>query len=315
MRQAAAAQRQQHLLDRHETKQAERDSAFAMMGAGRGGGGGGPTGLRFQPKFAATNRLTKRQRGEGLITEKEWDEMFESHEDTGKIFRYVFFIAIVVLVAILSYSKWDTEMNLEIPQIESGAGFVGAVREGDVDAAETDGGSPSSTSKTTAGVREATKQEIEEYYKLLGVKPPKRVQEKSTSTPSTPKESAKAAAAAAKERRRENYRTKQALKKSVRGPRQFNVSVGVLWEELRCQAQAGRGSVQRVVIAGGPRPLQCAAPTRRWRRPRKRQKSATGIIPEPIGGGVREEACGDRSRRGGERRGHVDGAGGAEGRV
>ncbi|KEG07344.1 hypothetical protein DQ04_10101010 [Trypanosoma grayi] len=139
-------------------------------------------------RFANTNRRSHRDPNRGLITQAEWNAIVEEHEDSGSKFRFLFFGFVVLAIAMLSLAKYDVEFNLEPPQIESGKGFGG-------DAADPSVG--------------ASTEELEKYYKTLGVEGRLRREEAHGGTTSDvdghdPD----------KERRRENYRLRKEIRKA-----------------------------------------------------------------------------------------------------
>lgn len=150
-------------------------------------------------RFAFTNRVERRRDpNRGIITQSEWNELVEQHEDSGKAFRYFFALLILAAVIFLSFTKYDEEFNLEVPQIESGVGF------GEIPAEEAPSSSPDH------GVPTQNLADLEEYYKVLGVEDRLKTQTDET---------VRASAAAAgidpdKERRRENRRVRQKLKEA-----------------------------------------------------------------------------------------------------
>ncbi|RNC50113.1 hypothetical protein TcCL_ESM12863, partial [Trypanosoma cruzi] len=69
-------------------------------------------------RFANTNRHTRRDPNRGIITQTEWNELVEQHEDSGFRFRTFFFGLLIFAVAVLALAKYDMEFNVEPPQIE-----------------------------------------------------------------------------------------------------------------------------------------------------------------------------------------------------
>jgi hypothetical protein len=105
---------------------------------------------------ANTNRVVgqfRRDRNAGVITAKEWDEMVEAHEDTGRKFRGKFFLVMLLIVGLLVWFKFDTEVNVEVP-LEMIAETT--------DADDKAGGLIVETSAEDL-------EKLEEHYKALGV--------------------------------------------------------------------------------------------------------------------------------------------------
>lgn len=119
----------------------------------------------------------------GFISQDEWNSMVEAHEDSGKRFRYIFFLCIALAVLALLFLKYDGEYGVEVPQVESGKGF-GRISSG-------------------GGATEMTKEELESYYRTLGIDEPAKAPADDTTDPD-------------KQRRRENYRVRQQLKEAMK---------------------------------------------------------------------------------------------------
>jgi hypothetical protein len=214
IRQAAAAARQNKLADNAMQGDAERrDGMFARYDQRTRPGGGGV----FSGRFASTNRVA-RDTSQDIITAKEWDEMVQKREESGKIFRVLFGIACAVVMLLLFFAKYDLEVNLEMPQIEYGTGF-GEVKDYE-EAADTTarhaGGAAGSVSEVSGA-------EMEHLYSVLGVKGRLQKPTRPTQQQQEPDEGKQDNAAAGeaprkakydpdKERRRDNYRVRQELK-------------------------------------------------------------------------------------------------------
>lgn len=144
--------------------------------------------------------MRNRDPNRGVITQAEWDELVERHEDSGKCFRYFFGVLILLCLLLLAFSKYDEEYNIEVPQVESGKGFGELLNPGRFDTA-------------AAPEAAATKEELESYYHTLGVEGRLNL--------SRGDDAASAAAAAEsadedpdKARRRENYLVRQQIKQA-----------------------------------------------------------------------------------------------------
>ncbi|CCW60843.1 unnamed protein product [Phytomonas sp. EM1] len=126
--------------------------------------------------------VQRRDPNRGIITQNEWNALVDEHEDSGRGFRYFFSIIVIIGVILLVLSKYDSEFNVEVPQIESGLGFGEVLNPSDIDNSELD------------------------YYQALGVK--------GRLHSSAGLNSDVAENDADKQRRRENYRVRQEIKKS-----------------------------------------------------------------------------------------------------
>ncbi|EAN92506.1 hypothetical protein C3747_18g51 [Trypanosoma cruzi] len=139
-------------------------------------------------RFANTNRHTRRDPNRGIITQTEWNELVEQHEDSGFRFRTFFFGLLIFAVAVLALAKYDMEFNVEPPQIESGRGF------GEI------------TSEKGTGINI---EELEKYYETLGVKGRLRPGEAQAGVEKGEED-------ADKERRRENYRVRKEIRQAYK---------------------------------------------------------------------------------------------------
>lgn len=147
----------------------KRDQAARLQqSAMRQGVGMPPPPMMAQgSRIAATNRPAgRRNRDEDFLTAEEVAEAMEQRKASGSQFRSFFLMFIVLVVAVLTYAKYDVEMGLEVPQVETGVGF-GEVKE------ETDDYEPSSGEASYPDDYEdpASKdlEELEEHFKVLGV--------------------------------------------------------------------------------------------------------------------------------------------------
>lgn len=129
---------------------------------------------------------------------------------------------IVLVIAVLSYAKYDVEMGLEVPQVETGVGF-GEVQEEDL-AEETSASNGDSSSYPDDYVDHASQEmeELEEHFKVLGVEG--RFNSEAYHAAAAKRKSAADEAEKSGEknkkvdpdleRRREIWRTKQEIKKA-----------------------------------------------------------------------------------------------------
>ena len=158
LRQQAALNRRQKLEE--NAMSAHADDRNSMFGKHQQNSRYGPS----QPysRFAQVNRQA-RPRSERLITAKEWEESVASYADSGRRFRVMFYGFIVGFLLLLALLKYDVEANLEVPQIESGAGF-GEIK-GD-DSAADEGGA---TTARGGGVQRLSEKELKGLYDVLGV--------------------------------------------------------------------------------------------------------------------------------------------------
>ncbi|KPA82611.1 putative mitochondrial hypothetical protein [Leptomonas pyrrhocoris] len=134
----------------------------------------------------------------GVITQAEWDELVERHEDSGKCFRYFFGILILLCLLLLAFSKYDEEYNLEVPQVESGRGFGELLNPDRF----------SSTTETAA----TSKEELEHYYHTLGVDGRLNLSSKDGHAAAATAVEENAEEDPDKARRRENYVVRQQIK-------------------------------------------------------------------------------------------------------
>lgn len=148
------------------------------------------------PYGGSNNR--NRDPNRGIITQAEWNELVERHEDSGKCFRYFFGLLVLGAVLFLSLSKYDVEYNLEVPQVETGKGF----------------------GEVLNPARAPDAEELESYYHTLGVDGRLNLSaaaaNASGSGAGRSKDDAakRAAADPDKARRRENYQVRQQIKKA-----------------------------------------------------------------------------------------------------
>ncbi|CCW71507.1 unnamed protein product [Phytomonas sp. Hart1] len=136
-----------------------------------------------QQRFAYPSSIAQRRDpNRGIITQNEWNELVDQHENSGRGFRFIFLIFVIASVILLVLSKYDAEFNVEVPQLESGRGFGEVLNPLNTDDSEPD------------------------YYQTLGVKG--RLWSNSELNSDVVDSDAD------KQRRRENYRTRQEIKKS-----------------------------------------------------------------------------------------------------
>ncbi|RNF03329.1 hypothetical protein TraAM80_05846 [Trypanosoma rangeli] len=179
IRQQQANERRNRLEE--SAARAAREDMFARHNVMRGVRVGGA-------RLANTNRYTRRDPNRGIITQAEWNELVEQHEDSGFKFRFLFLGLVLFSVALLALAKYDMEFNVEPPQIESGKGF------GEV-------ASDKGTGKNL--------EDLEKYYETLGVKG--RLQ--SSDTEAGAEEDGHDAD---KERRRENFRVRKEIRQAYK---------------------------------------------------------------------------------------------------
>lgn len=174
-------------------------------------------------RFTMTNRPT-RDRNAGVITAREWEETVARYDDSGKGFRRMFYCFVIFVLVLLAYAKYDVEVNLEVPQLESGKGF------GEIVVDDDDSPSPSSSGTGQSGasggasrLSDKEVKELEDMYNILGVQGRlKRAKSAATPKPTSPVDSGTSGDAATpapkvdldKERRRENFRVRQELKQA-----------------------------------------------------------------------------------------------------
>jgi hypothetical protein len=171
-------------------------------------------------RFAATNRRF-RDPNQGLITQSDWEIGVSSEEDKGTFFRRLFYLTIVGMILLLTFFKYDVENNLVPPQIESGAGFAGDVRD------DADEGGPSEpATKASPTMIQLSDEEIRSHLDALGIKKSfnfmdkskKEVKEENDSREGEDTTQAEGGPQTRtereKQRRRDNYHLKQELKKA-----------------------------------------------------------------------------------------------------
>ncbi|KAG5506983.1 hypothetical protein JKF63_05729 [Porcisia hertigi] len=197
MKPKAAQVRQQQSLTRRakleESAARVQQDLLARQGFMRNMGGG----RQGNPMFGYGGYSARyRDPNRGVITQAEWNELVERHEDSGRWFRYFFGILILAAILLLTLFKYDEEYNLEVPQVESGRGF------GEILNPE----------------RAVDAEELESYYNVLGVTGRLDLSHKSASGPTEASEengtSKKTTSDPDKERRRENYQVRQQIKKA-----------------------------------------------------------------------------------------------------
>lgn len=165
-------------------------------------------GNGFGGRFSSTNRV-QRDPNQGVITAREFDEMVQKREESGRGFRVVFGVCCAAVLLLLMFAKYDVEVNLEMPQIESGSGF-GEEKDYDDGAANAapKGGGAAGTVSEVEGA------EMDEMYKILNVqgrlKKPERRKPDAAAAAADASSSAKVDRD--KQRRRDNYRVRQELK-------------------------------------------------------------------------------------------------------
>lgn len=195
MKPKAAQVRQQQSLNRRvkleESAARVQQDILARQAAMRNMGG---EQHRYPMYGYAGHPARNRDPNRGVITQTEWSELVERHEDSGKCFRYFFGVLIIAAILLLTISKYDEEYNLEVPQVESGKGF------GEVLNPE----------------RAVDAKELESYYHTLGVEGRLNLTRKTASPATDASEekpsSRKAADDPDKARRRENYQVRQQIK-------------------------------------------------------------------------------------------------------
>eukprot|EP00796_Vickermania_ingenoplastis_P004110 gene4110-2956_t len=137
------------------------------------------------PALLARQQQRPRDRTRQVITQAEWEELVEQHEDSGKIFRRFFFAVVIAVCLLILYGKYDVEYNLEVPQIENGQGFSGEAK--------------------NHGARDSTSlKDLEKYFETLGVQ-----QRFTTVEDASDVEEAK-------QRRLENYRVKKEVERAYK---------------------------------------------------------------------------------------------------
>jgi hypothetical protein len=202
MKPKAAQVRQQQSLNRRmkleESAARVQQDLYARQALLRNAAGGQQGGAMF-----GSHPMRNRDPNRGVITQAEWDELVERHEDSGKCFRYFFGILILLCVLLLTFSKYDEEYNIEVPQVESGRGFGELLN-------------PSRFSSAASAAEAATsKEELENYYHTLGVDGRLNLSRGDADTT----EKTKAQAEDEEEdpdkaRRRENYLVRQQIKQA-----------------------------------------------------------------------------------------------------
>lgn len=113
----------------------------------------------------------------------------EQREDSGRRFRRLFIVVVLLIIGFLGYTKLDMEYNVEIPQIGDGT-----------ESGQT--GRPATVVRSS----DEDQQQLDGFYRLLNVEGRIRT--------AAPKQETDASKDEALQRRRENYRVKQELKKA-----------------------------------------------------------------------------------------------------
>eukprot|EP00388_Colpodella_angusta_P041979 GDKK01054830.1.p1 GENE.GDKK01054830.1~~GDKK01054830.1.p1 ORF type:complete len:426 (-),score=85.20 GDKK01054830.1:173-1450(-) len=119
-------------------------------------------------RFAGTNRGASRRadRSGDFLTAQEVEMAMEARKASGSQFRTMFLLFIVLVIGVLSYAKYDVEMGLVEPQLESGKGF------GEVKDESEDLPSGSSASAYPDDYVSGAQQDLDEMnqnFKVLGV--------------------------------------------------------------------------------------------------------------------------------------------------
>lgn len=112
----------------------------------------------------------RRNRNDDFLTAQEVEMAMEQRKASGSEFRTFFLMFIVAVIAVLTYAKYDVEMALEVPQVETGVGFGEIVEENLEDEAEEGGSSaeyPDDYVPSDAEIKE--QEDLEEHFKVLGV--------------------------------------------------------------------------------------------------------------------------------------------------
>ncbi|EPY43761.1 hypothetical protein AGDE_00160 [Angomonas deanei] len=134
---------------------------------------------------------------EGLITQAEWDAIVGSTgNSSGKSFRYVLGLIVLLMVGLLLFSKYDEEYNVEVPQVETGKGFGEILR---ID--------------THTKSADPNAEDLEKYYAALGIED--RIKNASFFN-STATGEATTEEDPDKARRRENYRVRKEIERAYR---------------------------------------------------------------------------------------------------
>lgn len=108
--------------------------------------------------FANTRRG---ERGERVITQTEWDQLVEEHEDSGKGFRRFFLIGFTLVIALLLLSKYDVEYNMKLPEIRNGRGPKSERASEKADKFAESG--------DKRGEKNTSVKELDQYFKTLGI--------------------------------------------------------------------------------------------------------------------------------------------------
>ncbi|KAG5481138.1 hypothetical protein CUR178_06370 [Leishmania enriettii] len=197
MKPKAAQVRQQQSLNRRakleESAALAQQNLFARQGLMRDAVGAYQRNRTYGcAGYPARNRDPNR----GVITQTEWNELVERHEDSGKCFRYLFGILIFVAILFLTLTKYDEEYNLEVPQVESGRGF----------------------GEVLNPQRAVDAEELEAYYHTLGVEGRLNLTARTASGVNNASEANRSSKKTTddpdKARRRENYKVRQQIKQA-----------------------------------------------------------------------------------------------------
>lgn len=149
----------------------KRDQAARLQQSAMRQGVGMPPPMMVQnSRIVSTNRPAgRRNRDDDFLTAQEVEMAMEQRKASGSQFRSFFLMFVVLVIAVLSYAKYDVEMGLEVPQVETGVGF-GEVKEEDI---SDDGPSSSADSSSYPDdyVDHAGQEmeDLEEHFKVLGV--------------------------------------------------------------------------------------------------------------------------------------------------
>lgn len=144
------------------------------------------------------SELTQRWRGDRdrkVITQSEWDQLVEEHEDSGKGFRRALLLFVIGTILLLLLFKYDGEYNLEIPEI-------GGRRRSNAGADSSD--ETKGAESGPAASRGASVQELDKYFQTLGVS------SRFTSLEEAEKEEEE------KQRRLENFRVKKQVRSAYK---------------------------------------------------------------------------------------------------
>jgi hypothetical protein len=206
--------------------------------------------------------VRRKDRNAGVITDEEWAEGVEDHDDTrGRSFRRWLLVIISLCVVFLAWCKYDIEEGISLPpemlklaQRDAelrGESTKGAKSTKDKDAQPAaEQPAPAADAQATAeGLGQATEAELEEYYKLLDVD--KLAQLNPDEIEARARQDLEKRRAAAGEGEREKFEGEEALRQSRQEAlRQARLDIWRQKEEMKRKFNARQEEFGQLVHCG-----------------------------------------------------------------